>query len=203
MSGQIELCQWKCPSRPRIFYRKEKLRGACWEYEIAGGWITVPDPTGGEQRRILRHEFRFYRPRETTIRTARGDQVVKRTAAEQWFFPDRWFSLLRFTTADDRTVGYYVNFSHPLRELRDNYYRDIDLELDLWLDVDGTLTELDRDEFEQEIECQRLPEEWAREVRSAAESVIAAVNYCVGAHGPDVECTRDPLFGIPEFILRA
>jgi protein associated with RNAse G/E len=202
MSEPIDLCKWKCPTRPRIFYRKEKLRGACWEYEIAGGWITVPSPAGDE-RRILRHEFRFYRPRETTIRTARGDLTVRRTAAEQWFFPDRWFSLLRFTTDDDQTVGYYVNFSHPLRELRSNYYRDIDLELDLWLDVDGTMTELDRDEFEQEIASERLSSEWAREVAIAAESVIAAVSYCVDTHGPDVECTRDPVFGIPEFILRA
>ena len=202
MNTLIDSCQWKCPTRPRIFYRKEKLRGACWEYEIAGGWITVPCP-GDTHRRILRHEFRFYRPRETVIRTEHGEHVVQRTAAEQWFFPDRWFSLLRFTTADDETVGYYVNFSHPLRELRENYYRDIDLELDLWLDTDGTLTELDRDEFEQEIADQRLPEDWARQVTEAATSVIQAVGYCVDRHGPDVECTRDPIFGIPEFILRA
>ncbi|MDQ4044897.1 MAG: DUF402 domain-containing protein, partial [Chloroflexota bacterium] len=155
MTMQNERCQWKCPTRPRIFYRKEKLRGACWEYEIAGGWITVPSPSR-DPRRILRHEFRFYRPRETVIRTEHGEQVVQRTAAEQWFFPDRWFSLLRFTTADDRTVGYYVNFSHPLRQLRENYYRDIDLELDLWLDLDGTITELDRDEYEAEICAHRL-----------------------------------------------
>lgn len=202
MTSQNDLCRWKCPSRPRIFYRKEKLRGACWEYEIAGGWLNVPCPDQDE-RRILRHEFRFYRPRETTIHTAKGAQVVHRTAAEQWFFPDRWFSLLRFTTTNDSTVGYYVNFSHPLRQLRDNYYRDIDLELDLWLDVDGTVTELDRDEFEEEIACERLPLEWAEEVTNAAESVIKAVEFCVDAHGPDVECTRDPLYGIPEFILRA
>lgn len=202
MTSEFECCQWKCPSRPRIFYRKEKLRGACWEYEIAGGWLSVPSPVEGD-RQILRHEFRFYRPRETTIRTSRGNQTVRRTAAEQWFFPDRWFSLLRFTTADDHTVGYYINFSHPLRELRTNYYRDIDLELDLWLDVDGTVTELDRDEFEAEIESQRLSAEWAEQVTDAAESVIRAVNYCVDRHGPDVECTRDPLHGIPEFILRA
>jgi hypothetical protein len=202
MSAPIDCCQWKPPIRPRIFYRKEKLRGACWEYEIAGGWITVPSPTG-ESRTLLRHEFRFYRPRETTIRTPHGEHVVRRTAAEQWFFPDRWFSLLRFTTADDTTVGYYVNFSHPLRELRHNYYRDIDLELDLWLDVDGTMTELDRDEFEEEIAAERLSPEWAEQVTSAAGSVIDAVHTCVDAHGPDVECTRDPVFGIPEFILRA
>lgn len=186
---------------PRLFYRKEKLRGACWEYEIAGGWLDVS--CDSHQRRILRHTFSFYRPRDATIRSGTGSEVVKRAAAEQWFFPDRWFSLLRFTTADDRSIGYYVNFSQPLREVRKNYYSDIDLELDLWLDLDGTLTELDRDEFEEEINSARLPTAWADEVNHAAQRVADAVAWSVAHSGPDVETTRDERFGIPEFILRA
>jgi len=189
------------PRSPRLFYRKEKLRGACWEYEIAGGWLDVP--CDSRYRRILRHRFSFYRPRDATIRTGSGSEIVKRAAAEQWFFPDRWFSLLRFTTEDDRSIGYYVNFSQPLREVRRNYYSDIDLELDLWLDLDGTLTELDRDEFEEEIHSARLPMAWADEVNLAAESIADAVARSVAHSGPDVETTRDARFGIPEFILRA
>jgi predicted RNA-binding protein associated with RNAse of E/G family len=185
----------------RLFYRKEKLQGACWEYEIAGGWLRVPVDT--ETRLILRHAFRFYRPREATRRTCTGSEVVQRSAAEQWFFPDRWFSLLRFTTDDDRTIGYYVNFSKPLSEVRRDYYADIDLELDLWVDLDGTVTELDRDEFEREIHSHRLPPEWAEEVTAAADHVMQALAECVRRNGPDVEATRDPTFGIPEFILRA
>lgn len=184
-----------------MFYRKEKLRGACWEYEISGGWLEVP--VGQTVRHVLRHAFSFYRPRDATIRTASGTEIVQRAGAEQWFFPDRWFSLLRFTTADDRTIGYYVNFSRPLQILRENYYSDTDLELDLWLDLDGTLTELDRDEYEAEIRAQRLNEEWARAVEQAAHDVRVAVQACIAEHGRDVEQTRDPDFGIPEFILKA
>lgn len=187
--------------RPRLFYRKEKLRGACWEYEIAGGWLNIP--CDSEHRPVLRHAFSFYRQRDATIRTGNGMEVVQRAAAGQWFFPDRWFSLLRFTTADDRSIGYYINFSRPLREVRKNYYSDIDLELDLWLDLDGTLTELDRDEFEQEIDSARLPVEWAEEVNDAARRIADAVAWSVDQTGPDVEQTRDPRFGIPAFILRA
>lgn len=187
--------------RRRIFYRKEKLQGACWEYEIAGGWLEVPD--GNDVRHILRHAFRFYRPRQATRRTQKGQEVVQRAAAEQWFFPDRWFSLLRFTTDADDTIGYYVNFSRPLNEIRRDYYADIDLELDLWIDLDGTVTELDRDEFEREIADHRLPPEWAAAVTDAADRVAVAVSSSVAEHGPDVERTRDPVFGIPEFILRA
>jgi protein associated with RNAse G/E len=193
----------KCSVGPpgRLFYRKEKLRGACWEYEISGGWLEVP--VGDSVRHVLRHAFSFYRPRDATIRTGTGTEIVQRAGAEQWFFPDRWFSLLRFTTSDDRTIGYYVNFSRPLQIVRENYYSDTDLELDLWLDLDGTLTELDRDEYEAEIQSNRLTAEWAQAVELAARNVTMAVQQCIARHGPDVEQTRDPQYGIPEFILRA
>ena len=185
----------------RMFYRKEKLRGACWEYQIEGGWIAVPCPEG--ERRLLRHRFAFYRPREVEVRTPHGIERLARTGAEQWFFPDRWFSLLRFTTENDRTVGYYVNFSRPLAELRTNYYRDLDLELDLWLDPDGTATELDRDEFEAEVAAQRLQPEWAAAVDAACAAVARAAAAAVAEHGPDLDRDRNPDHGLPAFILRA
>lgn len=185
----------------RLYYRKEKLRGASWEYEINGGWFTLPE--GGEDRRILRHGFRFYRPREATILTADGPEIVRRSFAEQWFFPDRWFSLLRFIAEDGRSIGYYVNFSKPLKEIRSNYYSDIDLELDLWLDLDGTITELDRDEYEAEIEAKRLSADWSEHVERAAVNVRDAVESCLDEFGPDIEAHRHPTYGIPKFILRA
>ncbi|MDP9364157.1 MAG: DUF402 domain-containing protein [Chloroflexota bacterium] len=187
--------------RERIFYRKEKLRGACWEYQIEGGWINVPDGAG--ERRLLRHRFAFYRPREVEVRTSRGIERLARTGAEQWFFPDRWFSLLRFVTADDRTVGYYVNFSQPLTELRANYYQDLDLELDLWLDPDGTATELDRDEFDAEVALSRLHPEWAIAVDAACSAVSSAAAAAIAEIGPDLDRDRDPAHGLPAFILRA
>ncbi|MGH2562324.1 MAG: DUF402 domain-containing protein [Thermomicrobiales bacterium] len=185
----------------RMYYRKEKLRGACWEYQIEGGWIAVPN--GVAARDVLHHRFTFYRPREVTVSTASGMHTFERTAAEQWFFPDRWYSLIRFTTEDDQTVGYYVNFSHPLAELRANYYRDLDLELDLWLDPDGTATELDRDEFDAEIDLQRLPTAWAAEVNAAYDTVTGAVEATIAELGPDLDHLRDPTHGLPRFILRA
>ncbi|MFM9108818.1 MAG: DUF402 domain-containing protein [Chloroflexota bacterium] len=186
--------------RERIFYRKEKLRGACWEYQIDGGWITVPGPSG--DRSLLHHRFAFYRPREVEVRTPAGIVKLHRTGAEQWFFPDRWFSLLRFVTDDDRTIGYYVNFSRPLTELRANYYRDLDLELDLWVEPDGSATELDRNEFDAEIATNRLTSEWAEEVNPACAQGAAAVAEAVARVGPDIEADRDPEHGLPGFILR-
>lgn len=186
---------------PRIFYRKEKLRGACWEYQVSGGWMSVETPEG--TRDLLHHRFAFYRAREVEVRTPDGIERMHRTGAEQWFFPDRWFSLLRFITSDDRTVGYYVNFSRPLAELRTNYYRDLDLELDLWIEPDGTSTVLDRDEFAAEVATERLTHEWAAAVTDACAAVSEAVTASILRHGPDMELDRDPDTGIPGFILRA
>jgi hypothetical protein len=185
----------------RIYYRKEKLRGACWEYQIDGGWLPVPTAEG--ERWVLHHRFSFYRPREIEVRTCNGVELLARTGAEQWFFPDRWFSLLRFVTGENRTVGYYVNFSQPLAELRQNYYRDLDLELDLWLDPDGTATELDRDEFDEEIAQARMEPGWVREVDAALGRVSAAVAAAVAEFGPDLDEQRERSAGLPQFILRA
>ena len=185
----------------RIYYRKEKLRGACWEYQVDGGWLLVPSESG--DRSVLHHRFNFYRPREVAVRTAEGVHMRERTGAEQWFFTDRWFSLLRFTAQDDSTVGYYVNFSLPLAEVKTNYYRDLDLELDLWLDPDGTATELDRDEFDAEIQNARLRPDWAQQVNQAYAAVSAAVAESIDEFGPDLDLDRDPKNGLPHFILRA
>jgi protein associated with RNAse G/E len=187
--------------KTRMYYRKEKLRGACWEYQIDGGWLTLPARCG--ERHVLHHTFTFYRPRIVEVRTEQGMQSLERTGAEQWFFPDRWFSLLRFTTCDNQTVGYYVNFSQPLAELRANYYRDLDMELDLWIDPDGTATELDRDEFDMEIEADRLRREWADRVEVAYSEVQDAVLTEIAENGRDLDALRDNFAGVPAFILRA
>ena len=188
-------------AKERLFYRKEKLRGACWEYQIEGGWLDVNE--SGHDRRVLHHRFNFYRPRDVEVHTAAGPITLTRWGAEQWFFPDRWFSLLRFVTKADATVGYYVNFSQPLRELKADYYQDLDLELDLWLHPNGEQTVLDQDEFNQEIASDRLQPDWADAVNVALNDVSAAVESALSEYGPDLDAHRDPGNGLPVFILRA
>jgi predicted RNA-binding protein associated with RNAse of E/G family len=90
-----------------------------------------------------------------------------------------------------------------LSELRENYYRDLDLELDLWIEPDGTATELDRDEFDAELQAERLTREWALAVDEACATVSHAVAATLTELGPDIEQDRDPDTGIPRFILRA
>ena len=130
---------------------------------------------------------------------------MSRSGAEQWFFPDRWYSLLRFTDPDDRTIGYYVNFSHPLREIKPGYYHDLDLELDLWLNTDGGATELDRPEFDVEVARDRIQGDWALCVEASYQFVVNAARSTIAERGPDLDLGRDPNdgHGLPAFILRA
>jgi hypothetical protein len=162
----------------RLFYRKQKLRGACWEYQIDGGWMSFVD--AGSDRQVLHHQFSFYRPREVQVNTAEGVTTRLRWGAEQWFFPDRWFSLLRFVTEQNETVGYYVNFSRPLLEIKAN-----------------------RDEFDEEIANERLQPEWATAVNEALQTVSRSVTGCIEEFGPDLDCNRDTYAGLPIFIVRA
>ncbi|HEV2528292.1 MAG TPA: DUF402 domain-containing protein [Thermomicrobiales bacterium] len=186
-----------------LYYRKEKLRGACWEYRIEGGWVRAPGANG--DRDVLRHRFTFYRPREFEIPTRAGPVRMSRSGAEQWFFPDRWYSLLRFTDPADRTIGYYVNFSHPLREIKPGYYHDLDLELDLWLDTNGGATELDRPEFDMEVARQRIQRDWALCVEASYRYVVSAAQAVIAEQGPDLDIGRNAEgeHGLPAFILRA
>jgi hypothetical protein len=91
----------------------------------------------------------------------------------------------------------------PALELRHNYYRDLDLELDLWIDLDGTATVLDRDEFEAEVAAERLQPEWAQAVNAACATVARAVADAIADSGPDLERDRELTHGLPAFILRA
>jgi hypothetical protein len=86
--------------------------------------------------------------------------------------------------------------------LRANYYRDLDLELDLWLDPDGTATELDRDEFDAEIRTNRMEAAWADQVNCAFQSVSSAVALAVAEHGPNLDFQRSESHGLPNFILK-
>jgi len=75
--------------------------------------------------------------------------------------------------------------------------------LDLWIEPDGTATELDRDEFAAEVATERLTHEWANAVNEACEAVSGAVSASLSRLGPNIELDRDPETGIPGFILRA
>lgn len=82
------------------------------------------------------------------------DRVVLEEGADAvWFtFPGRWHDIGRFHLADDTFTGIYANIlTPPVIEEDGRVWRTTDLFLDLWLDPEGELAVLDREQFEEAV----------------------------------------------------
>ena len=65
----------------------------------------------------------------------------------EYYYSDRWFNIFDIATADGRRKGWYCNIAEPA-SISDEFIKQIDLLLDVWVDPDGTPLVLDEDEFE-------------------------------------------------------
>lgn len=79
------------------------------------------------------------------------------------YFFDEYFNLLLFQDEHEGLLGYYSDIATPLTKTSDGYQMT-DWFLDIWLAPDGTLVELDEDEFEDAL---------ARNLLNASEAEIA------------------------------
>ena len=71
----------------------------------------------------------------------RGDLFI------EWFFSDRWYNIFQVHDGDSATIkGWYCNITRPAVIDADSLAAD-DLELDVWIMPNGTLTLLDEKEF--------------------------------------------------------
>jgi len=65
----------------------------------------------------------------------------------KYIFYHEWFSVMVLCDPDGNLLGHYVDIDTPMRKVGEEYYFT-DLFLDLWIAPDGSLVELDWDEFE-------------------------------------------------------
>ncbi len=65
----------------------------------------------------------------------------------EYYFSDRWFNIFDIATADGRRKGWYCNIAEPA-SISDEFIKQIDLLLDVWVDPGGKTLILDEDEFE-------------------------------------------------------
>jgi predicted RNA-binding protein associated with RNAse of E/G family len=79
------------------------------------------------------------------------------------YFFREYFNLLLFQDQQEGLLGYYSDIGTPLSKTPKGY-RMIDWFLDIWLSPDGTLYELDLDEFEEAL---------ARDLLNASEAALA------------------------------
>jgi len=79
-----------------------------------------------------------------------GRTVLEAGSPAVWFtFPDRWHDIGRFHLADGTFTGLYANILTPVHFLSPAHWRTTDLFLDMWIDRDGRVEVLDREEFDE------------------------------------------------------
>ncbi|HEU0302402.1 MAG TPA: DUF402 domain-containing protein, partial [Longimicrobium sp.] len=83
-----------------------------------------------------------------------GRVVLEPGAAVVWFTyrGDVWHDVGRFHRADGTFTGIYANILTPVR-MRGARWETTDLFLDLWMDADGAVEILDRDEFDAAVDA--------------------------------------------------
>jgi len=97
-------------------------------------------------RSHIRLEARFSRETMdlgyTTFET--GDRFV------EWYFADRWYNIFEVHSVhDDRLKGWYCNVTRPAAiDPAQGLVSAIDLALDVWIGIDGSVQVLDEDDFE-------------------------------------------------------
>jgi predicted RNA-binding protein associated with RNAse of E/G family len=90
-----------------------------------------------------------------------------------YFFHEH-FDLLLFQDEHESVLGYYSDVGTPLAKTP-NGYQMIDWFLDIWLSPNGTLIELDQDEFEAALAMNLLDESEAAMARSTFARLINEV----------------------------
>ncbi len=121
-----------------------------------------------------------------------GAPVLEPGSPVVWFtFPGHWHDIGRFHTRDGRFTGLYANLLtppvlHPAPDDPDEPIRwhTTDLFLDLWLDPSGSLTVLDRDQFDRARARGELSERLAD--AALAELARLKAEHATGRWPPDL-----------------
>lgn len=90
------------------------------------------------------------------------------------YFFHEYFDLLLFQDEQERVIGYYSDIGTPLTKTP-NGFQMTDWFLDIWLSPDGTLFELDEDEFEEALSRGLLSDADAKIARETFDRLIREV----------------------------
>lgn len=120
-------------------------------------------------------------PDEIAQRLTRGLHENRLIAPDKYcacitkvYFFDQYFNLLLFQDEHEGLLGYYSDIGTPLTRTTDGYQMT-DWFLDVWLAPDGTLVELDEDEFEDALAKNLLNSSEAQIARGTFKRLIDEV----------------------------
>jgi len=107
-----------------------------------------------------------------------GEQIALETGSSAvWFtFPGAWHDIGLFHRADGTPTGTYANILTPPEMEPGGIWRTTDLFLDLWIDGDGALSVLDRDQFDEAVSAGWIDEGTAGAALSEVARLAAAIN---------------------------
>ena len=74
-------------------------------------------------------------------------RIKRGTVSIEYFWLDRWFNVFRFHEPDGTFRNYYCNVAMP-PTVSENVVDFVDLDIDLIVDRNGTISILDEDEYE-------------------------------------------------------
>jgi hypothetical protein len=96
------------------------------------------------------------------------------TKSIEYYWTNRWYNVFRFSTPDGRLRNYYCNINTPA-ELRENLLVFTDLDIDVLVQPDFSVSVLDEDEFARHAVEFNYPEDVQRQAHNALAELLALI----------------------------
>lgn len=111
---------------------------------------------------------------DTTVEHPHLGTIEKGTISYEYFWLDRWYSVFGFYRPDRSFRNFYCNVNMP-PALHGDALDLVDLDIDLIVAPDGSLTLLDEDEFEENAQILGYDDEVREKVQKAVEDLTAMI----------------------------
>lgn len=154
--------------------------------------MTATNAHAATTVRALKHDGRLHREWKARVAERRGTLVVldavfdseirhpllgtiaAGTRSIEYYWTDRWYNVFRFTEADGRLRNYYCNINTPAH-FEDDTLTFTDLDIDVLVAPDFSISVLDEDEFALHAVELNYPAELQRQVRTALAELLALI----------------------------
>jgi protein associated with RNAse G/E len=100
--------------------------------------------------------------------------IASGTISTEYYWLDRWYNVFRFSDPDQKLKNFYCNINVPPR-FDGGVLRYIDLDIDVLVEPDLTYKILDEDDFEENAERYRYPQEVQSNARAALGELIGLI----------------------------